>query len=161
MEKTLSLTKSLIVFIFLFITGILSAQPGPGPRQQEKIELIKTRYLTRQMQLTSAEARVFWPVYDKYQAKLDQLKKDREDWVPDSPDAFDTMNDTQIDALIDGRLAHAEAALDARKDLIKDLREILPPRKVAIFLRAEQQFAKELRDRIQEKRGQQSPPDSD
>lgn len=161
MEKTLSLTKSLNVFILLFITGILSAQPGPGPRQHEKIELIKTRYLTRQMQLTSAEARVFWPVYDNYQAKLEQLKKDREDWAPDSPEAFDKMNDTQIDALIDGRLANAEAALDARKDLIKDLREILPPRKIAVFLRAEQQFAKELRDRIQERRGQQPSPDTE
>lgn len=159
MKKYNYLLKPAIGFILILLTGLLPAQPGGN--HNERIELIKTRYLTRQMNLTRDEARLFWPVYDEYQNQLAKITKEREEWSPPSPEAFNKMTDDEINALIDGRLKHAEAAYEARKQLIKDLREILPPRKVAIFLRAEQQFSKELRRRIQERRGMDMPPENE
>lgn len=148
-------------FLLMMLTFSLSAQPGVGMQQRERIEMIKTRFLTRQMELTKEEARQFWPVYDTYQADMLKLKADRDDWIPKSPEAFDRMNDDEINALIDARMSQAEKAVQARKTLIEELREFLPPRKIAIFLRAEQQFTKELQQRIKEQRGQAHPDEKD
>jgi len=62
------------------------------------------------------------------------------------------MTDEEINALIDARLKQAETALEERKKLITALREVLPPRKVAMFLMAEHRFTDELRKRVQEGR---------
>lgn len=145
------------VFLTSILTSFLSAQPGVGMQQRERIEMVKTRFLTRQMEMTKEEARQFWPVYDTYQAEMSKLKSDRNDWIPKSPEAFDQMNDDEINALIDARMSQAEKAVQARKTLVQELRGFLTPRKIAIFLRAEQQFNKELQQRIKEQRGQDVP----
>lgn len=152
-------TSSFWIALIVLISGTLTAQSEkPLPNQRENIELIKTRYLTRQMQLTKEEARNFWPIYDEYQAAMQHLRSDRKQSIPESPDDFDAMTDAEINAMIDARLSHAEQTIAIRKKMISDLREVLSPRKIAVFLRAEQQFNKELQQRIRERRQNQNVP---
>ena len=155
-------TRSLWIALIVLISGTLAAQSEQTlPKQRENIELIKTRYLTRQMQLTKEEARNFWPIYDEYQAAMQQLRSDRNQSIPESPEVFDAMTDAEINAMIDARLSHAEKTIGIRKKMIGDLREVLSPRKIAIFLRAEQQFNRELQQRIRERRQNSNIPGSE
>jgi len=95
---------------------------------------------------------LFWPIYDTYMAEQEKLRMQRDERTPESIEAFAAMTDEEINALIDARLKQAETALEERKKLINELREVLPPRKVAMFLRAEHRFTDELRKRIQDRR---------
>jgi hypothetical protein len=151
---------SVIFALTMLMAGEHSiAQPGDrNHRQSEKIEALKTRFFTRQMQLTPQEARLFWPLYDEYTTKQNRLREQRDELTPESSDAFDDMTDEEINKMIDDRLQQAETALEDRKKLINDLREILPPHKVARFLRAEHRFKIELHNRIQERRANQTRP---
>lgn len=158
MKPTKIATRIFWIVLIVMVSGTLPAQTERTlPRQRENIELIKTRYLTRQMQLSQEEARNFWPVYDEYQAGLKQLRTDRDQLIPESPEIFDAMTDGEINAMIDARLSHAEKTVALRKKMIEDLRKVLPPRKIAIFLRAEQQFNRELQQRIRDRRPQANP----
>jgi hypothetical protein len=149
-------TTSIMIFLMFvpaMTVSILYAQQRPGPKQgRERLEVAKTTFLSRQMKLTPEEARLFWPVYDQYQESLSQLKDERLEAFQDIAEGLENKSDQEINALIDERLLHAEKALAARKKLVKDLREFLPPIKIAVFFRAEQQFNRELQQRMMERR---------
>ncbi|HEX6916081.1 MAG TPA: hypothetical protein VF145_12620 [Chitinophagaceae bacterium] len=93
--------KKTILFLAIF-TGlgyICTAQPPNG----ERIEAIKTAYITKELNLTSAEAQKFWPVYNEY---INELKEARE------------QNKTD-------ELAFEEKALNIRKKYKPEFRKIL------------------------------------
>ena len=65
--------KKVLLILTLFslsFTGLL-AQPG-----QEKLELIKTGWITRQLNLSIDEAQKFWPVYNQYFAEYKKIQQD-------------------------------------------------------------------------------------
>jgi len=148
-----SLITGLFGLMIVFVAHVVAAQPADRLQpHRDQIEAIKNRFFTRQMQLTPEEARLFWPIYDTYMAEQEKLRMQRDERTPESIEAFAAMTDEEINALIDARLKQAETALEERKKLINELREVLPPRKVAMFLRAEHRFTDELRKRIQDRR---------
>jgi hypothetical protein len=151
--KKQSLITGLFGLMIVLVAHAVAAQPADRMQpHRDQIEAIKTRFFTRQMQLTPEEARLFWPIYDTYMAKQEKLRMQRDERTPESIEVFAAMTDEEINVLIDARLQQAETALEERKKLITALREVLPPRKVAMFLRAEHRFTDELRKRLEERR---------
>ncbi len=67
--------KKILLFLTLFvgISYICAAQP---PR--EKIKALKIAYITKELNLTSAEAEKFWPVYNEYFAEIEKVIKESE-----------------------------------------------------------------------------------
>lgn len=158
MKKTNQYVKlTTIVFLVLSSFTLTAQQPPDMQAGRERIEAAKTAFLTRKMQLTKEEAREFWPVFDAYQEKMKEVRNDRiENSAPEAGD-LKNMTDEQINEMIDARLNNAEKAIALRKQLIEDLREILPPAKIAIFLHAEHQFNRELQQRINQRRTGERP----
>jgi Spy/CpxP family protein refolding chaperone len=145
----------LILAVLFFTAEPCFAQRRPLPTEgRERIEVIKTTYLSRQMKLTPAQARLFWPAYDQYQEVVRSLEDNRRNAMHNMAEGLEKMSDDEINAMIDARINHAETALAARKKMIAELREFLPPRKIALFLRAEHQFNHELQKRIIERRNE-------
>lgn len=159
MKKLTQSLMALLVLLLAMGSQILYAQQRPGQQQgRERLEVAKTTFLSRQMKLTPEEARLFWPVYDQYQEALGQLKDERLEAFQNIAEGLENKSDQKINAMIDERLLHAEKALEARKKLVRDLREFLPPIKIAVFFRAEQQFNRELQQRMIERRNDRSRP---
>lgn len=144
----------LLLLSLIFSVQSAMAQRRPDlPQGWEKLEVAKTTFLSRRIKLTPEEARLFWPVYDKYQEALTELRYDRQKvFLQYLGEKLDGKSDQEINAMIDADISHAEHVLAARKILIWDLRAFLPPRKIAIFLRAEREFNRELQKRLIERR---------
>lgn len=53
--------KILVLLSFLLVTLAYSQE-----NRYEKIRAMKTAYITEQLELSSAEAEKFWPIYNKY-----------------------------------------------------------------------------------------------
>lgn len=141
--------KNFAVFILTtFLVQVYAQQRPAHMPDREKIEVAKTTFLSRQMRLTPEEARLFWPVYDQYQEAIMELREDRHETLQNLEEGLDNMSDSQINATIDAHMLHAEKTLAARKRMITSFREFLPPRKIAIFLRAEKKFNQELQQRL-------------
>jgi hypothetical protein len=162
MKTVMQLMKPLLVLAFIVLVepGFSQRRPEP-PQGRERIEVAKTTYLSRQMKLSPEEARQFWPVYDQYQEAVKALEDDRRKALQSMGEGLDNMNDDEINAMIDARIHHAELALAARKKMIAALREFLSPRKIAIFLRAENQFNRLLQKRLMERRNERLNPGFD
>lgn len=60
------------VSFLLMLSYFCIAQP-PGSRQ-DNVEILKTAYITRQLNLSQEEAQLFWPVYNNYFAEVKKAR---------------------------------------------------------------------------------------
>jgi hypothetical protein len=143
-------SKSIFASILLFVSMSLLAQAQEPVR--EKVESMKVGFLTERLNLTSEEAKVFWPVYNKYGDELESLRKSRRENLMNAKKNFDEMNDRDIEKAVDNEIAFRQNELDLLKKYHPQFKSVLPIKKVAKLYRAEEDFKRKLLDMIQEKR---------
>ena len=144
-----------IYFFFsvnLLIVGLLISQSGMAQQRRaqqnrpgERIEAFRVGYFTKQLELSPDEAKVFWPLFDEYSKTIKlqhQAKKETMELVASK--GIDNLTDTELNQILDSRISQAEEGLKARLYFVKELRKVLPPRKVIRFYKAEEQFKKML-----------------
>lgn len=141
------LTLSMVLTFVVSVGGLMAQQPALGGPQKQKIETAKIAYLTKEMQLTPDEAKVFWPLYEALQTTLDEERRGRAQQQDQVRENFKNLSDEQINVLIDKRMGHAEAVAKAHKSFIQQLRKELSPRKVMSYFNAIDQFQRELAGR--------------
>jgi hypothetical protein len=158
--KITTMKKRILLFSFILFTTFVSAQQGRfrpgggggGRQMREKVDAMKIGYLTDYLDLTPDEAKSFWPVYNKYQDELDQLRKTRKNNFLNEQMNFDSMSDADLEKMVDGEIAFHQSELDLQKKYHPQFKKILPIRKVAKLYRAEEEFKKRLLEMIREKR---------
>jgi hypothetical protein len=138
----------LLVVILSFPT---LAQPGD---KREDIESMKIAFLTRRLNLTPEEAKKFWPVYNQFSEELKSVRETRNKAGRDVKDNFQQMTDKEIEKVVDSEISYRQQELDILKKYNAQFKQTLPMRKVALLYRAEDDFKKELLERIKERREQ-------
>ncbi len=140
------------LFVVAMLVGIMTTKPSGvfaqeddllfGPRR-EKIESMKTAFITRKANFTRSEAAAFWPIYNEHQEALMRLNRNKELNLDDLRQ-LDAISDADAERLFNAFINNREQAMQLRIQFLKDARRILPARKMLLFLQAERQFAKEL-----------------
>jgi len=119
----------------------LSAQEKSQRSQQ--IESVKVAFITQKLNLNSAQAEKFWPVYNTYQQELRVVYKQRRE-------ARDKQK-ANPDQKMDNELEFESRLLNIRKKYKEEFSKVLPADKVLSFFDAEREFRetmiKELKDR--------------
>lgn len=145
-------TTKLLSFFLLFcgITGF--AQPRFN-QKREQIKSLKIAYITDELKLTSEEASKFWPVYNAYDEKQRNFKKERIRSFIDSDGSAEIGKMTEKEAaamLIELENAE-EDAFQNRKKFVASLKAILPATKILKLKKAEDNFNKKLLRQLREK----------
>lgn len=159
----------------LFATAlVLSVQAGAQPHQQhpagrqqgapkqdpqarhDDIDAMKIAYITKELNLTPDEAQQFWPVYNQYNDKLQEMRKKRMDAYKETKENIDKLSDKEVEAVIDNDLVSRQKELDLRKEYEAKFKTLLPIKKVAKLYAAEEQFKRVLLDKLKDKPG--GPP---
>ena len=66
--------KSIIIVLVLFMGNVSFSQDCPNYKEnREKIESEKVAFLTEKLDLSVKEAQVFWPTYNEYQKKREDI----------------------------------------------------------------------------------------
>ena len=146
-----------IAFLTTVLVQISIAQPGGGPppvsdEKREEIEAMKVGFLTRKLELTSEEAKTFWPVYNQYQSELDKLRDNRRKERMAAKNELEGMSDKEVEKIVDGEIAFRQSELDVMKKYNAQFKSVLPMKKVAKLYRAEEDFKRELLHQLREKR---------
>ena len=63
----------LLIICFLSTTLIQAQRPD----KRTELKALKIGYLTKQLELTSSEAEVFWPVYNEFDKKMFELRQQK------------------------------------------------------------------------------------
>jgi hypothetical protein len=85
------------------------------------------------MQLTPAEAKVFWPIYSKYEAAMDRVDEMHAQEIRDYAKSYRNMTNEAAKAKLDQTIAVQEARLQVQKQFIPQFRAVLSQIKTTRF----------------------------
>jgi hypothetical protein len=114
---------------------------------RDKVKADKKLMVASYMELTDAEAEVFWPIYDSYQNELIALNERLDKNLQCYADAYnaDKLTDQIAMKVFDEDLAIVEAEINLRKVYWTKLNVVLPGIKAARFLQIEDKIRAQLR----------------
>jgi len=135
-----------IILLFSICSVVAVAQRGPEVRDK-KVQAYRTAVFTEVLNLTPSEAEGFWPVFNEYLDKREEIQAQLKPTAQ-----LDGMNDNEVDEYVKKYFELRQRELDLEKDLGQRLRKVLPLRKIAKIPVAEREFREALVKKLQENR---------
>lgn len=133
-------TKYIFICVFCIIALSAMAQPG---NKRDKIDALRVTFITSKVALTNQESQLFWPLYNEYNDKADNLKKSfRQQFIRDVD--YSTVSDKEAEAYLVAELTLKQKEYELSKEYYEKFKKVLPIKKIALIRRAEEDFKKEL-----------------
>lgn len=131
--------------IFLFVSVVFLSFSAINAQQmnREKINLLKTSYITDALDFTSAEAEKFWPVYNSYTHKIQDLKLSIEGGQHRkmrSTGGIDNLSEEKATELLNRSIEVEKEISKNKVELIEALKKILSAKKIIKLQKAEKDF---------------------
>lgn len=139
------------VIAAVLITMQAIAQPGSGKPNRDKMKAQRIAFITNNLNLTPDEAKVFWPVYDEYEIKRQEIVRSYRQAKQPRPESTDQLSDKDAMELADNQIIEAQRLLDLRKEYHIKFKQVLPPQKILKLYDSEREFQKMLIDRLRDK----------
>jgi len=145
MKRKMGLRTGVVMVMVLALVGLavaVAAQDKPADNMQimrDKIKADKKLVVASNMELTEAEAKAFWPVYDQYQKDLRAVNERIVKMIKSYADAYNakSMTDDGAKKLTAEFVAIEKAEAAMKESYVPKLSKVLPPRKVARYLQIE------------------------
>ncbi|GAA4104056.1 hypothetical protein [Mucilaginibacter panaciglaebae] len=112
---------------------------NPGMR---RIQVVKEAFISRQLNLTRAQADKFWPLYRQYQNDLIEVRRLKR--LNNSDAQANGVEQVKKDLDYDAQL------VSIRKHYNEEFLKVLPPEKVSQLIKAEREFNDELVRKLHE-----------
>ena len=106
---------------------------------REKLKADKKVVVAANMELTEAEAKSFWPVYEEYQKELQKINERLAMAIVAYAREFNakSLTDEKAKKLLDEALAVEESEVKLKRSFVPKLSKVLPGRKVARYMQIE------------------------
>jgi hypothetical protein len=145
-----------IFFILMVFSGTYSLAQVPhhdnrggGNHQseripEEKIKALKVAFLTSRLNLSTAEAQVFWPVYNTYQDAKMEVHRSQLKLAKTLATKFDVLTEAEMNKMLDEHISLKQKESNLEIENLQKLRTILPVKKIALLQKAERDFKLEV-----------------
>jgi hypothetical protein len=138
----------LIMFLTLIASGLHAQDKGKND-WQDRWKAEKIAFLTDAIDLTSAEAEKFWPVYNKCESEKRSCFIAVMDAYKALEDAINAGKDeSELHILLDKYIESQEYGKDIEKKYVEEYRKILSDKKVAKLYIAEESFRRQQIHRL-------------
>lgn len=135
--------KNFLFSIVFLLTGFtLYAQTT-----DDLIELVKSdiktnskAIITQEMNFTSAESEIFWPIYREYEHEKDKLSDKRVATIKEFAANYDSLTNKKADELMKSTFSFMEDRLALNKKYYKKFAEALSPTLAAKFMQLENEL---------------------
>ncbi len=106
---------------------------------RDKIKADKKLVVAHNMELTDAEAKGFWPVYDAYQKDLAKINERMAKVIKEYADAWNKgpVSNEKARKLLNDSFAIEEAEIKLKRAYVPKLEKVLPGMKVARYIQIE------------------------
>ena len=120
---------------------------------KEKIYALKVAFITNELSLTSSEAEKFWPIYNSFEDRQFDLKRQKSiSYIKKMDDeTLNKMSDKEALTVLTQMEASEDEVFQLRKKLITSLKSFLSPVKIIKLKKAEDEFNKKLLQQYREK----------
>ena len=155
--KSETMKKTVFIFIMIIFPVVRVTAQNPN---MEKLNSYKIGFFTKKLNLTSAEAEKFWPVYNEYQKQKNQIQQGKIALIRNFNQNESTLSQNQLTEIGDKLVSSIEEESNLAVSFHKKLKEVLSPEKVIRFYQAENQYKAQLLNELQKRQEQRVlPPD--
>lgn len=147
MALTVGVLLTLPAFSQIFDDEPLRGEVG------SKIQAARVAYITQRLNLTPAESERFWALNNEFEDGQDKIKAKY-----GANQRLESMSDREVEQFIEDRLQMEQELLNLKRDYFQRFKQVVSPRKIALFQKADKEFRLELLRRVQEKRNDPNRP---
>lgn len=157
MKTITKIGSTLFLLLIMFSASAQSHQKGGSTKtdaekaaMKEKMETLKVAYITEKVELTASEAKEFWPVYNQYKEEMRSLKTESKGDKKD----LSTLSDAELEKMVYSRFDKEQKKLDIERTYSDKFKKIIGIQKVVKLYKAEQDFKKEMFEKIKSSQGE-------
>jgi len=145
--KSTTMKNILAATVLLFLPFLLSAQRDNNKRSE--IEAYKISYMKEKLELTPEESKIFWPIYNAWQAEQSALRQERRENLISfrKITEIDDLSDTEVQSLINNELTFKQKDLNIERKYYTKLKNSLPIKTIGKYYRAQETFKRDLLSR--------------
>ena len=146
--KIICRTALILPALFVVAISFSVAQSAPAdnmPILLEKIRADKKLVVAENMQLTKSEAKVFWPIYERYQIELTKHLVRLKNLVEKYAQSYKTMTDKVAKELVEEWFDVQSDQLKLQRSYLPEFRKALPDVKVMRYYQMESKIDTVLR----------------
>ncbi len=147
---------SSLLFIGVIAFSSTAQPPKENASKREKVEQLKIAYITKELNLTSEEAKAFWPLYNAMTTEISTERKKRRKLAQQLKANLETLSEEEIKTKTQEMLDSEIAESKLKKEHLEKIAGVVGYKKAVTLLALEQQFKKELLKRLNQQ-GQTKP----
>jgi len=139
--------SKILPLIIAFISLNVIAQDGPIIRKKkEQIKALKVAFITNELALTSDEATKFWPLFNAFEEKQQEIKKRKlKGYLKRLDDgSFDNLSEKEATTMLAQMESTEDELYQLKKKFISNLKGIISPIKILKLKKAEENFNRKL-----------------
>ena len=126
----------------------MKAQEEDKDARHERIKALKVAFFTQELDLTEKKAEKFWPIYNKYEREKYELHK-REHIDLEN---VECMSEAESEDLLNEFLSVESEEYKIKKQLFRDLKQIISAKEIIKLHKLEDEFHKKLIKEYRSKR---------
>lgn len=141
-----------VPFLYAALIGLFALPAGAQTASDmqilaDKVKADKKLVVAANMQLTDAEAKNFWPVYDAYQADLQKINQRLGMLIKNYADEYNkgAVSGETAKKLLNEMLAVEEAEVKLKRSYVPRLEKAIPATKVARYMQVENKIRAVIR----------------
>jgi len=151
-----------LVGIFVIILISVSAR---AQGDESKMRAARVGFITSRLDLTPQQAEKFWPVYNEYVKKREEIQMNRRRSILENRE--DGISNDEARQMIDNELKNRQNEIALDKEYLEKLQAVIEPTQVLRLMRAEREFNMEVlrniagrpEDGVRRRPQKENPPD--
>jgi len=139
--------SKILPLLIAFVSLNAIAQNGPIIRKKkEQIKAMKVAFITNELALTSEEATKFWPLFNAFEDKQQEIKKQKLKGYLNrvDNDSFDNLSEKDATTMLAQMESTEDELYQLKKKFISNLKGIISPIKILKLKKAEENFNRKL-----------------
>jgi hypothetical protein len=122
---------ALLAMLLPFALSAQDAVPNTVPTADEQILLNrvmndKRSVYAQNLNMTEAESKAFWPIYDQYEARLKKVDDRFIALVNEFAEKYDTLTDKDAKAMLDEKMAIEAKRMALKQEYTRKIEGVLP-----------------------------------
>ncbi|MFW5753843.1 MAG: hypothetical protein ACOCV9_03485 [Marinilabiliaceae bacterium] len=143
------MNKYIVILLLALIGGPFFNTFSQEKKDDEKdrIEQLKSQkvaFITKHLDLSTSEAQEFWPVYNEFSDKMDELRNKTKKNIINLHKTLDSLSEAEKEAAIDKHIEYELREAKLEKEYHEHFKEILSIDKVIKLYEAEHEFKKKM-----------------
>lgn len=144
-------TAKFLVMVFFLFLQFFDVSGQNHNNRRERIKTQKIAFITSKLQLTPEEAQQFWPVYNEFDNKIENLNKEKNKELRSFIQNKDNISDSESAKVADDFIQYGIKLANLKQEYHLKFKKIFPAKKVVSLYMAEGQFKQYLIKQIRNK----------